>query len=195
MFDKARAIGLQVNDWQDVITVNMLGQRFYDETGRPFTTNNYKSINPYVQGSYLNAKNIVWNPNNWLNAAMAGIGDGKNGGGPIWAIFDADACRAREMGARAAACRHRRRVLLQCRYGRRAREEDRDAIPARADAAGESGTDGGTLQHIRGFRASMRTSASPRRCTRSPRRRSMPPGRRRLCTTPVPACVSTRTAR
>ena len=26
---------------------------------------------------------------------MAGIGDGKNGGGPIWAIFDADAC-ARE---------------------------------------------------------------------------------------------------
>ena len=23
---------------------------------------------------------------------MAGIGDGKNGGGPIWTIFDADAC-------------------------------------------------------------------------------------------------------
>ena len=59
MFDKARAIGLQVNDWQDVITVNMLGRRFYDETGRAFTTNNYNSINPYVQGSYLNAQNIV----------------------------------------------------------------------------------------------------------------------------------------
>jgi hypothetical protein len=50
------------------------------------------AINPNVQGSYLNAKNIVWNPNNWLNAAMAGIGDAKNGGGPIWAKFDADAC-------------------------------------------------------------------------------------------------------
>ena len=30
-------------------------------------------------------------PNNWLNAALAGIGEGRNGGGPIWAIFDAAA--------------------------------------------------------------------------------------------------------
>ena len=91
VFDRARAIGLRVADWQDVITVNMLGHRFYDETGTGFTTNNYNSINPYVPGSYLNAKNIKYNPRNWLNAAMAGIGDGRNGGGPIWAIFDADA--------------------------------------------------------------------------------------------------------
>ena len=91
VFDRARAIGLRVADWQDVITVNMLGRRFYDETGTGFTTNNYNSINPYVPGSYLNAKNIKYNPRNWLNAAMAGIGDGRNGGGPIWAIFDADA--------------------------------------------------------------------------------------------------------
>src|SRR4029077_4486537 len=27
----------------------------------------------------------------FLNAALAGIDDGHNGGGPIWAIFDADA--------------------------------------------------------------------------------------------------------
>jgi hypothetical protein len=91
VFDRARAIGLRVADWQDVITVNMLGRRFYDETGTGFTTNNYNSINPYVPGSYLNAKNIKYNPRNWLNVAMAGIGDGRNGGGPIWAIFDADA--------------------------------------------------------------------------------------------------------
>ncbi|HEX3989654.1 MAG TPA: FAD-dependent oxidoreductase, partial [Acetobacteraceae bacterium] len=91
VFDRARAIGLRVADWQDVITVNMLGHRFYDETGTGFTTNNYNSINPYVPGSYLNAKNIKYSPRNWLNAAMAGIGDGRNGGGPIWAIFDADA--------------------------------------------------------------------------------------------------------
>ena len=30
-------------------------------------------------------------PNNWLNAALAGIDDGHNGGGPIWAILDSDA--------------------------------------------------------------------------------------------------------
>src|SRR5579863_1087087 len=91
IFSKVRATGLRVADWQDVILVNMLGKRFYDETGKQFTANNYNSIKPYVHGHYLNAANIDYAPNNWLNAAMAGIGDGHNGGGPIWAIFDANA--------------------------------------------------------------------------------------------------------
>ncbi|MDR2215874.1 MAG: FAD-dependent oxidoreductase [Nevskiaceae bacterium] len=91
VFDLARAIGLRVANWQDVITVNMLGKRFYDETGRQFSANNYNSIDPYIPNSYLNARNIKYDPNNYLNAAMAGIGDGHNGGGPIWAIFDQDA--------------------------------------------------------------------------------------------------------
>ncbi len=91
VFDRARASGLSVANWQDVILVNMLGKRFYDETGPQFTANDYNSIKPYTQGSYLNAKNIKYNPNNFIDAAMAGIGDGHNGGGPIWAIFDADA--------------------------------------------------------------------------------------------------------
>ncbi|MDR3531785.1 MAG: FAD-dependent oxidoreductase [Rhodopila sp.] len=91
VFDRARATGLSVYNWQDVITVNMLGKRFYDETGQGFTANDYNSIKPYTQGSYLNAANITYKANNWINAAMAGIGDGHNGGGPIWAIFDADA--------------------------------------------------------------------------------------------------------
>lgn len=43
MFDKVRATGLRVGDWQNVITVNMIGKRFYDETGRQFTSNSYKS--------------------------------------------------------------------------------------------------------------------------------------------------------
>jgi succinate dehydrogenase/fumarate reductase flavoprotein subunit len=91
VFARARASGLRVTNWQNLILVNMLGRRFYDETGEQFTGNNYNSIDPYVQGSYLNAKNIAYKPNNFINAAMAGIGDGHNGGGPIWAIFDADA--------------------------------------------------------------------------------------------------------
>ncbi len=88
MFSGARASGLRVADWQNVITVNMLGKRFYDETGRQYTANSYNGIDPYIHGSYLNAKNVRFDPNNWINAAMAGIGDGHNGGGPIWAIFD-----------------------------------------------------------------------------------------------------------
>ena len=95
VFARARASGLTVADWQDVILVNMLGHRFYDETAGNFTGNNYNSIKPYTHGNYLNAVNIDYRPNNWINAALAGIGDGHNGGGPIWAIFDADAA-ARE---------------------------------------------------------------------------------------------------
>ena len=91
VFDKARAIGLPVRDWRDVVMVNMLGRRFHDETEPGFTANNYNAIQPYVPGSHRNARDIAFKPNNWLNAAMAGIGDGRNGGGPIWAIFDAAA--------------------------------------------------------------------------------------------------------
>jgi len=91
VFDKARAVGLKVADWQDLILVNMLGKRFYDETGPQFSYSTYRSVNPYEPSSYLNAKNVKFNPNNFINAALAGIGDGHNGGGPIWAIFDAGA--------------------------------------------------------------------------------------------------------
>ncbi len=105
VFDKARAIGLQVADWQDVILVNMLGKRFYDETAGHFNYNTYQSTNPYEPYSYLNAKNAKYNPSNFINAALAGIGDGHNGGGPIWAIFDADCGGARKVESKSAACR------------------------------------------------------------------------------------------
>src|SRR5580704_16669640 len=91
VFDKARAIGLPVKDWQDVILVNMLGNRFYDETGRQFTPSIFGGLADYHQGSQRNLTAVKYNPSNFINAALAGIGDGKNGGGPIWAIFDADA--------------------------------------------------------------------------------------------------------
>jgi succinate dehydrogenase/fumarate reductase flavoprotein subunit len=96
VFDKAGASGLRVADWQDVIMVNMIGKRFYDETGPDFPGNQYNQIKDYVPHSYLNSRNIKWAPDDFINAAMAGIpGDPHNGGGPIWAIFDADAA-ARE---------------------------------------------------------------------------------------------------
>ena len=91
VFHLARATGLRVADWQDVILVNQAGLRFYDETQGQFTANNYNAVKNYVPGSYLNAANIRYNPRNFLNAAMARTGEPVNGGGPIWAIFDADA--------------------------------------------------------------------------------------------------------
>lgn len=66
IFDKIHGEGLTDVDWNNAILVTMEGRRFYDET-----------VNSY----------------DFLAAAMAWHGDpGKrNGGGPIWAIFDQDA--------------------------------------------------------------------------------------------------------
>ena len=88
VFDRAGAIGLNVADWQNLILVNMLGQRFYDETADAFPANNYSFVNPYTPRSFHNASNRRYNANSFLDAALAGIGDDHNGGGPIWAIFD-----------------------------------------------------------------------------------------------------------
>jgi succinate dehydrogenase/fumarate reductase flavoprotein subunit len=62
----ARAIGLLVKDHQDVIHVNQVGERFVNEAATGFDW---------------------WNPCLELNG---GTGEG---GGPIWAIFDADAVK------------------------------------------------------------------------------------------------------
>lgn len=95
MFAKAGASGLFVKNYQDTILVNLVGKRFYDETAGQFPANNYNLVKNYVPGSYLNAANVKYAPPNFLDAAMAGIGDTHGGGGPIWAIFDSDAA-ARE---------------------------------------------------------------------------------------------------
>ncbi len=67
-FFRARAVGLPVHDYQDVILVKENGRRFYKETAG--------------QRDY-----------EYFAAALAWTGDPNkmNGGGPIWAIFDADA--------------------------------------------------------------------------------------------------------
>jgi urocanate reductase len=67
-FFRARALGLRVEDYQNVILVKENGLRFYDETAHP---DDYE----------------------YFAAALAWTGDLKkiNGGGPIWAIFDTDA--------------------------------------------------------------------------------------------------------
>lgn len=93
VFHLARATGLRVKDWHDVILVNQAGLRFYDETDGQFVSNNYGALKDYVPRSYLNAKNVKYSPRNFLNAALAGTGEPVNGGGPIWAIFDSEAVK------------------------------------------------------------------------------------------------------
>lgn len=72
IFSKFRATGLPIKDHQDVIHVNMAGVRFVSEEATGWT---------------------------WWNACMAPNArtpKGVNGGGPIWAIFDADAAKREE---------------------------------------------------------------------------------------------------
>jgi hypothetical protein len=92
IFDKVRAVGLRVFDYQDLILVNKIGQRFFDETQGQFTQNSYQRVKDYVPHSWRNATKISYQPRNFLNAALAGVrGEATNGGGPIWAIFDSEA--------------------------------------------------------------------------------------------------------
>ena len=80
MFPQARATGLTVENWQNLILVNQFGQRFWNE----------------VDGSHK-----------FFDAALAYRGDETklNGGGPIWAIFDAQAVRREDWKPQSAARR------------------------------------------------------------------------------------------
>jgi hypothetical protein len=96
IFPLVRATGLAVKNWQDLILVNQLGQRFYDESkSDPPHGNVYNDIQPYTPGDYRNSANIRYDPTqyNYFNAAMAMNAASEPpdyAAGPIWAIFDAD---------------------------------------------------------------------------------------------------------
>jgi succinate dehydrogenase/fumarate reductase flavoprotein subunit len=96
IFSRVGAIGLVVKDYQDLILVNMLGNRFYDETQGQYPSGNHNTLPDYAPASWENARNVTWAPQNYLNAAMQYLGkngDTLNGGGPIWAIFDSSAVK------------------------------------------------------------------------------------------------------
>jgi hypothetical protein len=92
-----RATGFNVKDWQDLILVNQVGKRFYDETkGDPPHGNLGHQIDPYTPNDYRNSENIKFSPtkHNFFNAAMAMNEYSEPPdycAGPMWAIFDADA--------------------------------------------------------------------------------------------------------
>jgi succinate dehydrogenase/fumarate reductase flavoprotein subunit len=96
IFPLVRATGLAVKNWQDLILVNQLGQRFYDESKGDYPHGNvYNDIQPYMPGDYRNNARITYDPThyNYFNAAAAMNAASEPpdyAAGPIWAIFDAD---------------------------------------------------------------------------------------------------------
>jgi len=99
IFPLVRAVGLNVKDWHDLILVNQVGKRFYDETKGDFPHGNvYNDINPYTPNDYRNNENVHYHPSkyNFFNAAVA-MNEYSQApdysAGPIWAIFDAEAVK------------------------------------------------------------------------------------------------------
>ena len=90
-FHLARATGLHIRDYQNVILVNQVGERFYDETKGAFGDANARLEvgETYEQNNWRNLANVKWDPKGYLPAAMGLNGGAGPGGGPIWCIFDA----------------------------------------------------------------------------------------------------------
>ncbi len=99
IFPLVKAQGLSVKDWHDLILVNQVGKRFYDETKGDYPHGNvYNDFNPYTPNDYRNNDNIKFHPShyNFFNAAVA-MNEYSEGPdyspGPVWAIFDAEAVK------------------------------------------------------------------------------------------------------
>ena len=107
IFPLARATGLRVRDWQNVIVVNQVGKRFYNEmeAGWPNGTA-FGFLNPYVPGDWRNPERAKYKVQNYLDAAAA-INEGSvppdYAAGPTWAIFDADAVKREKWDLRSPA--------------------------------------------------------------------------------------------
>jgi hypothetical protein len=97
LFPFVRATGLKVRSFQNMIMVNQMGKRFYNELGAnwPYGTH-YGDIKDYKHGDWRNVMKRELKPANWLDAALApneGSQAPDYAAGPIWAIFDSEAVK------------------------------------------------------------------------------------------------------
>ena len=94
LFPFVRATGLKVREWQNLVLVNQVGKRFYNEEAGswPYGTH-HGFLDPYIPGDWRNPRRIKYDPQNFLDAALA-MNEGSEppdyGAGPIWAIFDSE---------------------------------------------------------------------------------------------------------
>ena len=99
LFPLVKAVGLATKDWHDLILVNQVGKRFYDETKGDYPHGNVcGDIDPYTHNDYRNNENIHYHPTNYnfFNAAVA-MNEYSEApeysAGPVWAIFDSEAVK------------------------------------------------------------------------------------------------------
>jgi hypothetical protein len=97
LFPFVRATGLKIGKWHSVVLVNQVGKRFYNEDAGnwPYGTH-HGFLDPYVQGDWRNPRRIKYDPQNFLDAALApneGSEPPDYAAGPVWAIFDSEAVK------------------------------------------------------------------------------------------------------
>jgi len=97
IFPLVKSTGFNVKDWQDLILVNQVGRRFYDETkGDPPHGNHGHQVPEYTPNDHRNTGKLGYTPHkyNFVHAALAMNEYSEPpdySAGPQWAIFDADA--------------------------------------------------------------------------------------------------------
>ena len=100
LFPFVRATGLKVGKWDSIVLVNQVGQRFYNEDAGswPYGTH-HGFLDPYVPGDWRNPRRIEYDPQNFLDAALApnkGSEPPDYAAGPVWAIFDSEGVKREE---------------------------------------------------------------------------------------------------
>lgn len=97
IFPLVKSTGFNVKDWQDLILVNQVGRRFYDETkGDPPHGNHGLQVPEYKHNDHRNTEKLGYTPHkyNFVHAALQMNEYSEPPdypAGPQWAIFDADA--------------------------------------------------------------------------------------------------------
>jgi hypothetical protein len=100
LFPFVRATGLRVRKWDSLVLVNQVGRRFYNEEAGswPYGTH-HGSLDPYIPGDWRNPHRIKYDPQNFLDAALApneGSEPPDYAAGPVWAIFDSEGVKREE---------------------------------------------------------------------------------------------------
>ena len=199
IFPLVRAHRIELKDWQNLILVNQLGKRFYDETKGDYPHGNVcDDIDPYTPNDYRNNENIHYHPSNYnfFNAAVAMNADSEPpdySAGPIWAIFDSEAVARNQWNVEPPyvdpdgycfSANTLKELAANINNHFQAKPMEGEILQATV-ARYNSFVDAGKDEDF--------GKPSPKYKIQT--RRSMPPGPRRTSMTPAPACGSTPNAK
>ena len=154
IFPLVRATGFNVKDWQDVILVNQVGKRFYDETKGDPAARQSRPPNRPVYAQRLSQCRERQVQSDEIQFYQCGDGD-ERVLGAARLLRRADVgdlrCGCSRTGRMEghAAARGSGRLFLFREHARRTRRRDQERISGQADEGRDVTSDGGALQLVR----------------------------------------------